>query len=248
MTAIFLRCIAILAGIGPLLAWASELPWPTPAEYSAKPIEAWIVDADTKQPLEGVVVVANWQISAGEGMQAGSKYIQLKILETITDKTGRFYFPAWGPEPNPSMFGYIEFDDPGLTLFKHGYQFDHLVSIFEKAPRRGALRYSDWDGKTIPLKKASADPKELVHDFNRLQIHIDPIVANKKACDWGKIPKMLKAIYEEEQWMTEQSIVRKGAGPAGISSVADRLIWNAENVSREGGAACGSPKKFFELK
>ena len=243
MTAIFLRCIAILAGIGPLLAWASELPWLTPAEYSAKPIEAWIVDAETKQPIEGVVVVANWQISAGEGMQAGSKYIQLNILETVTDKTGRFYFPAWGPEPNPTMFGYIEFDDPGLTLFKHGYQFEHLVSIFEKAPRRGALRYSDWDGKTIKLKKASTDPKELVSSFGSLQIYIDPIVANKRACDWAKIPKMLKAIYQEKEWMVQQGI-RNGISP--IDSVADVLIWNADKYSREGGAACGSPKKLFE--
>lgn len=37
----------------------------TPIRYSAEPIEAWVVDAETKQPLDGVVVTANWQLKEG---------------------------------------------------------------------------------------------------------------------------------------------------------------------------------------
>ena len=34
--------------------------------YSAAPIEAWVVDAETGKPLEGVIVSANWQLKAGK--------------------------------------------------------------------------------------------------------------------------------------------------------------------------------------
>ena len=30
--------------------------------YTAAPIEAWVVDADTGAPIEGAVVTANWQL------------------------------------------------------------------------------------------------------------------------------------------------------------------------------------------
>ncbi|MEN8107236.1 MAG: hypothetical protein ABFS22_04440, partial [Pseudomonadota bacterium] len=30
--------------------------------YSAESTEGWVIDADTKKPVEGVIVVANWQL------------------------------------------------------------------------------------------------------------------------------------------------------------------------------------------
>ncbi|MEK7322117.1 MAG: hypothetical protein AABZ84_03445 [Pseudomonadota bacterium] len=33
-----------------------------PQKYSAEAIEAWLVDAETKQLVEGAVVVAHWQL------------------------------------------------------------------------------------------------------------------------------------------------------------------------------------------
>jgi hypothetical protein len=32
--------------------------------YTADPIEAWVVDAETGKPIEGAVVTANWQLVA----------------------------------------------------------------------------------------------------------------------------------------------------------------------------------------
>ena len=59
--------------------------------YSAKAIEAWVVDAETKKPLEGVIVVAHWELNYG--LEGGGAY-QLQVMEDVTDKKGRFYFPA----------------------------------------------------------------------------------------------------------------------------------------------------------
>ena len=46
----------LLAFLLPLQACGAP-PW-----YKAEPIEAWVADAETNQPLEGVIVVAHWQL------------------------------------------------------------------------------------------------------------------------------------------------------------------------------------------
>ena len=67
--------------------------------YSAKEIEARVIDADTRQPLEGVNVVAHWVLHFG---MEGGQQTDLELMETVTDKNGRFHFPAWGPKPIPA--------------------------------------------------------------------------------------------------------------------------------------------------
>src|SRR3990172_3705709 len=70
-------------------------------KYSAEPIEARVVDAETKQPLEGVIVTANWELV--EGTLAGGPRVlgQMMVMEAVTDANGRFSFPALGPKINP---------------------------------------------------------------------------------------------------------------------------------------------------
>ncbi|MBK8568958.1 MAG: hypothetical protein IPN81_02740 [Nitrosomonadales bacterium] len=71
--------------------------------YSAEAIDAQIVDAKTNQPLEGVIVVAHWEVervvptlfrSCLLEMTRADAF-QLQIVETVTDANGRFHFPAW---------------------------------------------------------------------------------------------------------------------------------------------------------
>jgi len=64
--------------------------------YSAESIEGWIIDADTKKPIEGVIVVANWQLHKST-MGGRIPAAHLNIMEILTDKNGLFYFEGWGP-------------------------------------------------------------------------------------------------------------------------------------------------------
>jgi uncharacterized GH25 family protein len=66
--------------------------------YSAKPITAKVVDAVTGEPLEGVNVVAHWLM---EDPQAGRGQGDLELMEAVTDKSGEFHFPGWGPKAIP---------------------------------------------------------------------------------------------------------------------------------------------------
>src|SRR5437879_7785045 len=63
--------------------------------YRAAPIEAWVVDADTNEPLEGVIVTANWQLVSGTLAGGEVPKGQLMVMEAVTDKDGGFYVEDW---------------------------------------------------------------------------------------------------------------------------------------------------------
>ena len=229
--------LLLLGGLLPLVSCISYEP-----AYSAKAIEARVVDTATGQPLDGVIVVAHWELSAGS-ISARSRLVQLKILETVTDQNGRLFFAAWGPEASPAPFAYIEYNDPGILLFKSGYQPRVVANHVRSEPRWGALRHSDWDGHTIALTRASAHPDEYLGHFRTLNEQLRSIVEDARACDWRKIPRMLRAVHAERL-----SLARRGirGSSSGIESVDRYLINNASKFLREGGPACGSPMDFLE--
>ena len=111
-------------------------------QYSAEPIEAWVVDAETKRPLEGAIVVAHWELKGG--LEGGNIQGQIMVMESVTDKAGRFYFPAWGPTWHIASpwWGYLSDSDPELLLFKSGYGY---VSVSNSQYTRPS-KYSD-EGK-----------------------------------------------------------------------------------------------------
>lgn len=174
-----------------ILICTSGLPaCASPLTYSAEPIEAWVIDAVTKKPMEGVIVTANWQLV--EGTLGGSRPLgQLKVMEAVTDKNGRFAFPAWGPVEVTK--GHLVSDDPQLLLFKSGYQYLRLSNQYtsDRELRLRPVRRSDWNGKTIEMKRFTGTPEEW---FKMLERSI-PSFGRRE--DY-KQSMLLKAILAEE--------------------------------------------------
>jgi hypothetical protein len=194
-----------------------------------------VVDAETNQPLEGVTVLASWEVEAGE-MAARSKVYRIKLLEAVTDKNGRFYFPAWGPEPNPSLIGYIGFADPAFILFKPGYRWESRSNIVVSQPRPGALRYSDWDGKTVKMRRTVSDAAYL-DNISRLRDELDLILTSgEEPCNWKRAPKMVKAVMLEEQRLKERGLTN-------FLSLTSRLRTSEEYFLKSG---CGSVNAFLD--
>lgn len=87
-------------------AWALTLVVSTSAcgtlFHSAKEIHGQVVDAETGKPLEGAIIVVQWQpyfvraVAHAPG-HSGS----IHTYEALTDKEGRYAIPAWGPKPVP---------------------------------------------------------------------------------------------------------------------------------------------------
>lgn len=102
-----------LAALLALLAWLA----PAPPARADGPWRGQIVDADTGQPLEGVVVVAAWYLRYPSwGGAAGGGYHGSE--EVVTGVDGRFVIQARSTA-SPDPRGVIE--GPEWFMFKPGY-------------------------------------------------------------------------------------------------------------------------------
>lgn len=160
----------------------------TPLVYSAREIRGQIVDAETRQPIEGAVVVAQWvlfEMGPGSGGHKG----RLHIHETVTDKEGRYVIPAWGPRPH-SPFTELHERSPEILIFKSGYKPKNLRNA---AVKHDSVRTSDWDGKVVELEKFMGTLEQYADALNfQLSTSLPEFDYS-----WRSFPRMVLALYYE---------------------------------------------------
>lgn len=209
----------------------------SPLYYSAEAIEARVVDADTKKPLEGVVVTANWQLFHGsiDGRVHGG---QLMVLEAVTDKDGKFTFPAWGPKL--ALWGYLDDRDPQLLLFKPGYEYRGLQNPTLSVTNHSSVRRSEWNGKIIELKPFRGTIEAYENHFESFNRELERIAADRpKECNWKKISNTIRAMNRERN-----RLITQGVNPNTLSSLDNELLMNDAFYIEKG--ECGSLKEFFK--
>jgi len=81
------------------------------------PWKGKIIDIETKEPLEGAVVVAVWM--RAYRTPAGDNTYFYNAREVLTDKEGRFEIPSYRPINLLPIISYIR--EPEFTIFKPGY-------------------------------------------------------------------------------------------------------------------------------
>ncbi|MES2047555.1 MAG: hypothetical protein V4447_04080 [Pseudomonadota bacterium] len=211
--------------------------------HTAEPIEAWVVDADNGQPISDVVVVANWQMKGG--MEGGNDVGQLMVMETVTDKKGRFFFPGWGPKI--AWAGRVKSDRPQFLIFKTGYKPQSLSNypLIDDPHAHDIVLKSEWNGKTIKLGKPAAEPKDRLWEFVEFNIDVQTVTGSYEACEWKNIPKMLSEIHIQRLALIEQRITNDVND---IRSIDKYILSVAESYAREGNSKCGSPKDLFKSK
>ena len=163
--------------------------------YTADPIEAWVVDAEAGKPIEGAVVTANWQLVAASLDTGGRKLRQLEVMETTTDKNGRFSFPAF-TRINWSLDELRE-QDPLIRIFKSGFQYSGTNSeypITKSSP--GPSRHSKAAGMVFRLKGADLDANKAAHQLSFLASELAAIVNSGNG---SQIARMLAALACESK-------------------------------------------------
>ena len=197
--------------------------------YSAEAIEAWVVDAETNKPIEGVIVVAHWQMYGGlHPDNAG----ELTILETVTDKAGRFQFPAWGPKFAKARLVYM---DPEILLFKSGFKYERIANelIFAALSDYGpSLRRSRWNGKTIKMEKFGGSLREYEEHLAFLRTSLD-FAYRGENCEWKQVPRMIVSQHKENLRFKAAGII----SPVGDSVLTINAVQNQKQ--------CGKPQDFF---
>jgi hypothetical protein len=191
-----------------ILVWAAasvmNLSVNAHAYYSAKPITARIVDANTGQPIAGANVVAAWIL---EDPTSGNSQGDLQLMEDVTDGTGEFHLPGWGRKPVPPRTRLTN-EDPRIIVFKAGYfpsavyNDSHPTLIRDPQDMGPAIRDSQWDGKTIPLKKFDGSLRlyaSLVHG-----VLSDVGFAH---CGWKRIPRMIIVLNKESDRLMAEKVV-----------------------------------------
>jgi hypothetical protein len=203
--------------------------------YQAEPIEAWVVDAETAQPIDGVVVTANWELEIGT-VGGNVPVGQIMVMETVTDQKGRFYFPAWGPKEVPTNIPHSILSpphlvnrDPHLLLFKSGYKWAGLENNFVTNYNKSSLRKSEWNGKTVKIERFKGDLKEYARYLEFFHPHFI-----REDCNWKSVPKMVLALDKQREIFIRNSI---DTGLLSINSL--------EGMSPADKKRCGSAIEFF---
>jgi hypothetical protein len=110
-----------------------------------------VIDTDTGEPIEGVVVLGVWY----EGyMGAGGivhKYYDAR--ETVTDKNGEFSLPGLGARIMSNV------EPPDITVFKAGYSYNALTWKPGTLPYKSKIK---WEGSKaiIPLRKLTMEERK----------------------------------------------------------------------------------------
>ena len=89
--------------------------------YSKPEFRGRVIDAESKQPIEGAVVVVLYYKRSNFSLNPGgpSSYVT-KAKETLTDNKGEFYFPSYSELLLFTEDTYVEF-----IFYKPGYMTSH---------------------------------------------------------------------------------------------------------------------------
>lgn len=166
--------------------------------YSAKSISAVVIDADTKQPLSDVNVLVVWSL---QNSNASSESFWV-IDEAVTDKQGQFVLSGWGPKLVPQKVGALPQrlgpDQPGIYLFKSGYEFDVISNPWEsrmignQAWRGDLVRESVWTNKKIELRRFVGTERQYLSSLSMTAGGL-PL----QGCTWTTFPRFTAALVIE---------------------------------------------------
>ncbi len=88
------------------------------AGFIRGPFSGKVIDSETKEPIEGAVVLVKWNKSVVTGSPGGPTSFIEEIKETLTDKKGEFYIEEYkGFTINPLA----KIKDPEFLIYKPGY-------------------------------------------------------------------------------------------------------------------------------
>ena len=206
-------------------------------QFSEPGLTAKIVDAVTKQALEGALIFGYHATQTG-GVGGGRGLAeQVRSFETQTDADGVFTLPAWNTGDRVikgdamSLF-------PMIAIYKPGYEMVHQngKSIAQWRPKTGIVGTTyelkdnvyDWTKYPYVLQPAKTEQERYfaLNDSSMAMMFIGE-------CGWEAYAKTLLVQHEERKAMIREFVPRESIGNDGyIKSGAPRTQPHVEYLTR----------------
>lgn len=245
--AFWIRCtfICVLTCIMQGCASQSAKPLGSKTENNsiqAAPFAAEIAGSPYGQPIEGVVVLAYWDLQKPEAMKSPACDVE-NLQEAVSDPEGTVHLPGWGPIS--SRCGTLNKRGPLLLIFKPGYAYGDYDSNTPQSsisttwtPAYGIVPKIEL--QSLPKGKIdSPTPDSPLMNFMSLnQELITLITTHQNRCYWKKFPDMLRAISAYRRQLD-----RTSASPV---DAVDTFLASQDQWFQQISPQCGSPKKFIE--
>jgi hypothetical protein len=197
--------------------------------FGADAITAWVMDAETGTPVDNANVIAAWQLMSGF---EGQPRHYVMVMEAVTDKDGRFHFPAWGPKATSDP-GQIESAAPVLIIFKPGYRLTGGSNI-RKLPDPDLHMTSIWNGKVFKLERFLGTNNDYAEYLSMtLDTRLDSLM--RYGCHGRSIPKFLLAFDRQSRAFVEQRTTRELADLQYLSDRWARICGPIAAFVREAG-------------
>ena len=196
--------------------------------YNMQGMEGTVVDKATGEPIGGVMIVEVWEVGGGF---EGHTVDYLPLQEAVTDRNGRYEFPARGTKHVEE--GFLTADSPRLIYFMPGYIFKSESNRYHPDRRFEFNRRSDWHQKTIELEKFEGPLTQQAKDLERFSSVLGDFTGRGGWCIWIGIPKTLRLVRREDIRLES-----KGVDP----KVAISAPWIMDELGK-----CPHFEEFFEV-
>ncbi len=196
--------------------------------YNMQGMEGTVIDKATGEPVEDVVIVEVWE--AGGGLE-GHTVDYLPLQEAVTDRNGRYAFPARGSKHVEE--GFLKASTPRLIYFKPGYILFSKRNRYHPDRRFEFNRRSDWHQKTIEMEKFEGTSEQQARELERFSSVLGDFTGRGGWCIWTSIPKTLRLVRREDIRFES-----KGVDP----KVAISAPWIMDELGK-----CPYFEEFFEV-
>jgi len=151
---VVLLCVAFVLAVAPLV-WSQEMQgWDRYLDRPRGPYRAQVVDAQTKTPLVGAVVVALWRRDRVYPFHSVSEHYAVR--ETVTDANGRFALDAKDVEEGAPRRTY----HPEFLIFLPGYG---AYPWHQVAPRGFTGGIFERSGMLVELPRLQGQEERRIH-------------------------------------------------------------------------------------
>lgn len=167
--------------------------------YFGLPIKGQVVDAVSGEPLEGVTILAVWDLYSANLLH-NTYQGQLHVAEAVTDSAGEYRLSPWF---RFFFLGKLKSSAPLVYFYKYGYSVGGRGDSRRQAPF--LIVSSEFDGRTIELSRFEGSMQEYA-------LHLDETIdftvsgIRNENCILLEVPQLLQALEHAQSEFHREGI------------------------------------------